>query len=275
MTLREINDLIDEGDSLKLIAQSYSEIANQKIKKIRSLVERNRRFFEEISFVYGIVRTSAEKKKLTLLKPKKRIALIITSNSGFYGEINIDLIDFFNRTMTKSDADIILVGKAAIDYFQHNPKYQRAGEVILRDDQPDAIELNNLVKIIKDYRQVLVFYSKMKTVLVQNPSVIDLSRSSLTETSNQQLDFKLLFEPDLAKMLEFFDNQVLTLLMEATFLESDLARTASRFISMDSAETEANKLIKSYLRQKAYFNRNMQNNQILESLAAIAALRKI
>ena len=81
-------------------------------------------------------------------------------------------------------------------------------------------------------------------------------------------------EPDLSKILHFFDSQIITLLLESTFLESELARTGSRFISMDSAETEANKFIKDYLKLKAYTERNLQNNTLLENFASLMSIRK-
>lgn len=273
MTIKEIDTLIEEGNSLKQIAQAYAEIANQKIRKIRSQVERNRRFFEEISFVYGLVRILAEKKKLNILKAKKRIALVITSNYRFYGQIHLDLLEFFTKSIKDMDTDIVILGKAAIDYFKASHRSSTA-EILLKNDQPDSEELNNLVKIIKDYKQVLVFYSKLKTILVQQPSIIDLSQSALSQTTDSQMDFKFIFEPDLPKILEFFDSQILTLLLEETFLEAELARTASRFISMDEAETNANKFIKDSENKKAYVLRNIKNSQILETLAALSALRK-
>ena len=45
MTIKEIDQYLEEGNSLKQIAQAYSEIANQKLKRIRSEVERNSVFF--------------------------------------------------------------------------------------------------------------------------------------------------------------------------------------------------------------------------------------
>ena len=88
-------------------------------------------------------------------------------------------------------------------------------------------------------------------------------------------NINFLFEPDLAKILQFFDSQVLTLLLEQTFLEAELSRTAARFISMDESETEANKFIKIQKTLKAYAQRSLDNNAILENFASQAALRRV
>ncbi len=279
MTIKEIDEALEEGESLKTIAQAYSEIANLKIKKIRNDVERNRIFFEEIFQVYGLVKKIAISRKFSITKPKKMICLIITSNYRFYGNINSDLIDYFAKSTQNLDTDRLILGKAAIDFFRAKPIFKNNMEVMLRADQPDAAELLSLVNIIKDYDQIFVFFSKLKSLLVQQPQAVNLTATAslpkdLSAGDGKDL-VKFIFEPDLAKMLSFFDSQILTLLLEGTFLESELARTASRFISMDRAESEANKFIKEYTRLKSYARRNIVNNQLLENFAATLATRKM
>ena len=66
MTIKEIDTILEEGNSLKQIAQSYTEIANLKIKRIRSEVERNRIFFEEIASVFALMKRLAIKKKFSI-----------------------------------------------------------------------------------------------------------------------------------------------------------------------------------------------------------------
>lgn len=273
MTIKEIDQLIEEGNSLKQIAQSYCEIANQKIKRIRANLDRNRQFFNEISEVCGMVKTLSLKNKVTLPKTKIRLSIILTSNYRFYGNINSDLIDFYIALTKDVQTDRIFLGKAAIDYFKANNVFKEGQEIILKSDQPTGEELTSLVNIIKDYNQVLVFYPRFKSLLVQEPVFSDITTlAKISQKSDS--DFKFIFEPDLPKLLSFFDSQILTLVLEETFLEAEVARTASRFISMDQAETEANKYIKEYIKVKAYAKRTVVNNQTLENFASMAAVRR-
>lgn len=284
MTIKDIDVYIDEGQSLKAIAQAYSEIANLKIRRIRGVVERNRLFFDEIVAVYGIVKAFALKKKIAVTKPKKKLYILLTSNYRFYGAINSSLINYFiGSTRELPDVDKLIIGKGGVDYFKATnflPKYQ---EIILKSDMPTSLELANLARLSADYNQVLVFHAKLKSLIVQAATFTDVSAVSLYlreffkadhPTKGRTSFMNFIFEPELPKILNFFDNQILTLLLEQTFLESELSRTASRFISMDQAETEANKLIKQYQILKAYTKRNMDNNKILENFASMMAVRK-
>lgn len=279
MTIRQIDEIIDEGRSLKLIAQVYSEISFSKLKKIRGEVERNRDFFNEISQIYHLVKNIASRKKIAVAKKKKTVSLLLTSNYGFYGNINSKLIPFFMINTTKIDTDRIVIGKAATEHFKAIRYFHAYKSLILKGDLPTPEELNNLSLQIKDYNQVLVFYPLFKSVLVQDPMVKDITetQAEASQKTDPLLDlnqYPFIFEPELNKILEFFDSQIAILLLEQTFLEAELARTASRLISMDQAQTEANKFIKEQEKIRAYAKRSIENNRILENLASMAAFKK-
>ena len=275
MTIRELDQLIEEGKSLKQIAQSYSEIANQKIKILRSQVEVNRLFFKDMSRVYALVKALAAAKKITVPKRKKMLSIILTSNYRFYGEINSSLIDYFIKTTASVETDRIMLGKAAIEYFKSANEFSNYHEILLNSDQPDPLELTSLVNIIKDYNQVLVFFSRLKSLLVQEPTYTDITAATgKIEMDKSGTVPRFIFEPELSKILTFFDSQILTLLVAETFLESEVSRTASRFISMDQAETASIKVLKQYESLRSYAQRNLRNNQLLESIASILAVRK-
>lgn len=310
MTIQEIEKLIIEGHSLKTIAVAYSEIAHLKIKKIRAEVERNRLFFDSIAKIYGIVKGYAISKGVTLQKPKKRLHILITSNYKFYGNINLSLINYFlGSTHELRDTDTIVIGRGAVDYFKAINILPNYKQVLLQKDIPNSEELKNLSSNVSEYNQVLVFYSKLKSLLVQRATFTDLTATSFylqQKTSSAYLQQKtssayvrkgeknsaftakqegtftaqqessaFIFEPELPKLLSFFENQIMALLLEQTFLESELSRTASRFISMDQAQTEADKFIKIYAVMKGYTQRSIENMKILDNYATLTAARKM
>lgn len=283
MNIKEIDEAIEEGNSLKMIAQAYSEIANLKINKIRTEVERNRIFFDEILKVYEFVKGLAIKKKVAVVKSKKRLCILLTSNLRFYGSINTDLVNYFvGSTRELTDVDKIIVGKDGIDYFKATKLLPNHQEILLKKDMPTGEELTNLAGLSAQYNQVLVFHSKMKSLLVQAATFTDVTATSLfkrdpyiksPESKEAKSGMHFIFEPELPKILSFFDSQILTLLLEQTFLESELSRTASRFITMDTAESEANKFIKEYEKLKALAKKSADNNAILENFATMIAVK--
>jgi ATP synthase F1 gamma subunit len=268
-TIKQIDQIIEEDNSLKIIAQAYSEIANQKVKKIRLEAERNRLFLEEIGKSYALIKLLAQKRKVSVAKPKACVTVLITSNNRFYGTIDSDLIKFYTNQTKAMQTDRIVIGKMGIEHFKTEKTFGNMEEVVLKSDMPTPEELKQLTELIHDHNQVLVFYSQLKSLLVQVPMVLDLTQSqSVYSPLADESKFRFIFEPQLPQVLSFFDSQVANLILEGTFLESEAARTASRFISMDQAQSSADKMIREYEKVRAYTKRNLENNLILENFAS-------
>ncbi|MDP3973356.1 MAG: F0F1 ATP synthase subunit gamma [Candidatus Daviesbacteria bacterium] len=283
MTIREIDDLIKFGDSLKVVAQAYGEIASIKIKKIRTQVEKNRLFFREIADVYRIVKLYASQRGLITIKHKQTLSILITSNQGFYGGIDTQVIGFFLDNIVKFPSDKIVIGKTGREYLKEigfNAPFQ---SVEFKDDLPNPQELISLTQIIGEYKQALVFYPQLATALVQKPAVEDITQSFLSQTQNllqmaaqnqkTELDY-FIFEPELIKILSFFDNQILNLLLQQTFLEAEVARTASRLLAMDQAQREADNFISDQKKVRSHILKDKINNRLLEIFSYISSLRK-
>ncbi|MBI2039904.1 F0F1 ATP synthase subunit gamma [Candidatus Microgenomates bacterium] len=283
MTIKEINQAIDVGQSLRQIAQAYGEIAIIKIKKIRAAVERNRLFLNEIEGVYRTVKQQASLRKIFSKKPKKTISILLTSNFRFSGNIDINVIKFFIESTPKLATDRIVIGKTGLNYLKAMNYFHTYQAVELKEDLPKPLELHQLSQFIKNYTQVLVFYPQLSTLLVQKEVVSDITQSYVL-TQNPQLVSKtvsqpgiiplVIFEPELAKMLDFFENQIITLLLEQTFFEAELSRTGSRIMSMDQAQIGANDFIQDQERLKAHIQRVEENAHLLDRLTSQTAIRR-
>lgn len=275
MTIREINELIETSSSLKSIAQAYGEIALLKIKKIRAAVERNRQFFQEIAGVYRIVRTQAVLKKIILPKKKKTVSILLTSNYRFYGSIDAQVTASFLETTPRFATDRIVVGKTGNEYLKAMRYFHQYTYIELRSDLPNAAELADLTNLTRQYSQIIVFYPQLSTILVQQPKVLDITQfSTLGPNQTGQIEQYVIFEPEIDKIIEFFENQINTLLLEQTFFESELARTGSRILAMDQGQIEANKFIAKTRQLLAKTKRGIEGNRMLENISTFLFLKK-
>ncbi len=273
MNIKDVQNTIEDAESLKDLAQAYGEIASTKIKKIRASVERNRIFFTDIGNLYALVKAIAAKRQTVLVKSKPTISLILTSNYGFYGSINSELINYFKIETAKIKTDRLVIGKTGVQHFTATKYFNDYRPLIFKSDLPSPEELKALAETVAGYNQVLVFYPELKSLLLQQPTFRDItqyqnSRLAEIQLTAEQQAVGFIFEPELQKTLVFFASQINTLLLEQTFLEAEAARTASRFIAMDQAQVEANKFIKKSRSLLAYTKRLVDNNRILENIAA-------
>lgn len=276
MTVREINELIEIGDSLKTISQAYGEIALLKLEKIRSEVERNREFFQEMAAVYRIVRRQATLKKIVLKKTKKTLSILLTSNYHFYGGIDAKVIHLFLETTPKSATDRLVVGKVGSEYLKAMRYFHQFLYMEFKSDLPTQKELVNLSDKIKDYNQIIVFYPQLSTILIQNAKYADITQSSFAIQdleSDQVVANYVIFEPEIGKILKFFENQINIMLLSQTFFEAELARSGSKILAMDQAQTEANKFISDSVRLLAQTKREIKSNRLLEQVSAFLTLK--
>lgn len=281
-TTAEIKEKIEEGKSLKLITQAFTDISSTKLKRIRARVEKNRSFFDDLTQVYRLVnQLSLQQGLRPKLKNNKVITILISSNFRFYGKITNDLIGYYLNTTATQNVDRLIIGKTAQSYFQAVKFAKPYQTLTLTNDFPNSQELKQMTDIIKNYQQVLVYYSEFKSVLVQIPFVRDITQSVTDIHTNEKSELKRLklslhyiLEPEIQIMVDFFDAQIKNLLLEQAFLESELARTGSRLITMDNAQNEANNYLKSQKIALFSAQRSILNARILETFSALNIARK-
>lgn len=277
LSIKQITDLIEEGQGLKGLTGAFADIASIKLRKIKSRVERNREFFDEISELYILIRKEASKRDAFLKKNGRTISLVITSNKSFYGKLNTDLIDFYIKSYSNLESDIIVIGQTGVQLlhamsFLSHPFKKPFDSLIWKDDLPNFQELMSLVLKIRDYSKILVFYPQLKTLLEQAPSIKDITYS---ESPRLPLDENIfIFEPEIFKILTFFDSQITLLLLDYTLLEAELSRIAARLISMNEARNNAENFIKQQKRSLYTLEKSVENSQVLETAFVIESLNQ-
>lgn len=277
MTTQEIVKLIEEAKSLRQITQAFTQISSSKLKRIRDGVERNRSFFKDLSDIYGLVNIIARARKIPA-PPKngKVLSILLTSNERFYGKITAELIEFFLVQISKTRSDKIVIGKSGVESLKALNYALTYTPMVLKTDFPNNEEYLKLSETVKAYSKVLVFHPEFVSVMVQRPVISDITRSeeevSLKTGMSKDLIEQynnFIVEPEIKVMMDFFDSQIKVLLLESAFLESELARTASRLISMDSAQNEAEKYLSTQELALLNAQRSITNARILETIAAM------
>jgi F0F1-type ATP synthase gamma subunit len=277
MTTKEIIAAIEEAQSLKQITQAFTQIASSKLKRIRAGAEQNKTFFNDLSEIYGLINIIANKRKIPRpVKNGKTMTILLTSNERFYGKITSELLEFYLVQVSKIRADKVVIGKSGVETLKSINYALTYTPMILAADFPSNAEFVKISALVKDYSKVLVFHPQFSSVMLQKPVISDITRSE-EDVNVKSADTKSLVdqynsfivEPEIKIMSNFFDDQIKVLLLEATFLEAELARTASRLVSMDSAQNEAEKYLSVQQLSLINAQRSIQNARILETIAAM------
>ena len=284
MTIQEINTTIEEGKALKDVSVAYTEIASLKLKKIRQEVFKSRAFFGEVLNIYALVRKVASKKSIPESQSiRKRAILILTSNNRFYGTMDKNVVNLFlshKAQIPDPQVDVIVVGQGGAQNLKALG-FEDFSTIVMRQDLPEPEELVSLTTRLKKYAQVLVYFAQFQTVVKQTPVVVDITQLKTIAISRELKDLdkknrsSFIFEPEAAKILEFFDSQIKQVLIGETFLEVELARTGSRLILMDQAQHNADEYLDKQHKLFIQAKRSLDNARILELIASMIQKEKL
>ncbi len=262
-------------NSLKDLAESYEEIAVVRMQKIKDTVLKTRQFLASISDVYVDLKSSygrevkelldkmkkGDKNILPLLqKNGKTLLVYLSSNGRLYGSVTQKTYKLFIADVKKADdsvTDIVIIGRAGKEMYENSGIGKRFEYFEIPDTTVEIDHIKQLMQKFLQYDKVNVFYGKFGNVVKQTPIQTSISGDDIFETEAPILvarEDRFIFEPDLEKILHFFETQIMANLFSQTLLENQLARHASRVSAMEEAlvniEEETKKLHQEQTRMK-------------------------
>lgn len=273
--IADLKSQLGQIESIKEITQAMADIATSQIKQRRANVERNIRYFREIFVLYETVKRIALKTKrykdTQIQKNGKTAMVLLTANNKFNGNLDVELTNFFVQQAANRSADMFVAGSSGQEVLSSRRLKGRFEPIKLTRDFPPLEEIVGLVDKVKMYTQVLVFHSRFVTLLNQEPAMTDITATEELAGKTEVENINFILEPEIDKMIAFFEDQMMLLLIQAIFLESEIARTAARMISMNQAEQAAEKILID--QQKALFQgrRSLANMKIVENFASAYA----
>lgn len=261
MTTSEIKFDLQQEQDLKTVTEAFTEIAAQKMQRIRGGIEKNRHFLDELTRVYQSVKLTARLKKIHLkTKPKAKLAVLISSNFHFYGQVEHPVMESFSNL---KGCELLVIGHTGVEYFRQKGNTV-FNEFIIDKDLPNQKELTKLKEIINQYVGVYVYFSKMIRLTSHKIQVLDVNQTIPEDNNITQLDYIL--EPEVQTMVDFFETQIGGILVGQAFLEAELSRTAGRLLAMDQASSKTDELIKQIRKDLGLQLKHQFDKQLLEMI---------
>lgn len=276
--LNDIRDEYAELGTFKTIASAFAESSVVKLKNLRVGFDQNRSFYDEISHVYHLVKFNANKRKIPVPGTAviagnkiKTILIAVTSNLRFYGSLNADIMNKFIKESGKkgADVDLMVIGSTGNDYLKGTSFQKKYESMTFKADNPDEEEIQQFIERTKDYQSILLLYPKFFSLMSVMVGIVDITHTAVMQQHDITEDLECLFEPELFKILEFFERQVRHVLFLRVLLETELARTAARLIAMTGAEERSDALMREKRSEIIKISHSIINTQLLETFAGM------
>jgi F0F1-type ATP synthase gamma subunit len=137
--------------------------------------------------------------------------------------------------------------------------------------------LKKITAELGDYSNVIIFYARFETMSKQTTTVLDVSGQETPEdgvpnqlSKHEITSVHYLFEPSLEKIIEFFENEIFTGIIQQTVTESELARYASRITTLDLARENIAEQLKTVNLEKRFAVHRLMNKKQTEALTGLS-----
>lgn len=285
---QQVDQLISELETLQLITQAFGEIASSRMKQTRDFVISSRDYITGINDIFDDIRRGyvmeidklvsgkrgKRKQSVTMLSHNGRsVVVLLSANTGLYGEILRKTFNAFLEEVHTGNSEVTIIGKQGLQTFQTLEPNVAYTYFDLPDHNYTSDQIAKIIRHIVRYDEIHLFFGRFQNVLVQNPERVALNSDvDLDQKPGGEKPKRFLFEPDLVKLLAFFEIEMFGSLFEQVVRESQLAKFASRILAMDKASENIKQERKRLnMARLASMHREMNKKQ-LNSLTGILAV---
>lgn len=285
---KDITDELQRLSSFHTLVETYEEIAASRMRKIRASVLQNRDFIAELGSIFTQLKSTYKQQVDELIKHKKQpksgtafrqhngktLALLLSANTGLYGSILQTTITAFIDYISKNECDVAIVGRYGKTVFENrNP-----GREFMFFDLPDrSFTTEDTKKILSKmltYSNIYVFHGKFMSIVRQEPTMDTISTEELEADGTKKEVKKYVFEPSLEQILVFFEEEIFSAVFEQSVHESELAKYASRMVTLDKATQNIRDQVKKVELTKRLVNHRMMNKKQQDAMTGISLWTK-
>lgn len=278
---------IEYSFGLKITLQTYQEIAATRMQRIRNSVISSRNFLLGINTIFQQVKSSYKIKSLPRLPASKAgllqksfikhngktIFILISANTGLYGDIIKRTFDVFVRELKKQNrdvTDVAIIGRLGVKLFQEEFPKKPLSFFELSDNKIDHEVIKKIIPYLIQYEKVIVFYEQFQSIITSLPIATSISGDRLPWEKSKFGEIKYNFEPSLEKVMAFFEKEIFASIFEQAVYESLLAKFASRMVALENATENIQNNLKQAILQKDRIKHQEQNRKQNERLSGMS-----
>lgn len=284
---RKLKEEILMGTNLKMLTRTYQEHAIEQINFARYSVIASREFSDQLEEVFINVKTSyrnalqnalmgSKKGKVEFpirKKNGKEILVLVTANNKLYGEIITKICRLFYEQAKASSADIAVIGKQGQSFIEATDLKKQFVYFEIPDSNVTENQLNPIITKLLEYDKVTVFHGKYNNMVSQEAVEAYVS-GDIPEKEQADSKETFLFEPTVENILDFFERQIFSLLLNQTIQEAQLARFASRIKAMELAQQNMSHWLEMLGQRERKLKNALTNKKQLELFAGRSLWRK-
>ena len=255
-SLKEYNVKIASLKNTAKVTKTMNMVSSAKFRKAQDAQNNSRLYATQLKGVIGRLAGAAAAEPPPLMKVSESssnaLVVVFASDKGLCGGFNNNLIKFVKKWLAKdgksfSKIDYITTSKRATNGIKAiGSIIKRVEDKAASPDFATAREIGELIQekfIAGEYDEVFLVYNVFESALSQKPTiekVLPLTAET-AESDGPEIDY--IYEPNRTELLSYLLPKSVNFSVFSAFLESAAGEHAARMAAMDSATTNAKKLI--------------------------------
>ncbi|MEE2770481.1 MAG: ATP synthase F1 subunit gamma [Pseudomonadota bacterium] len=247
--MASIRAVIASTERTKKITSAMQLVASSKMAKSQRAMSSARPYADTISKLMQKVAESYEGQHpfFEKRKSKKAIYIVISSDRGLCGGLNIVLFKTLLKVLKQSKQEnLCVIGNKAKQFFRRVGGNVLAEETHL-GDQPSKHSIDRVIKpaldgfLAGEFDKVYLVYNKYVNVMTQEPTVAKLLPIEKTTQDNTNWDY--IYEPDAESIIDKLVYKYIDSVVYKAVLENLACEQSARMIAMKSATDNAQTVI--------------------------------
>ena len=285
-TLKAIRKRISSVRNTQQITKAMKMVSAAKLRRAQEAAVAARPYAEKMTELLKNVtaRVSGEVHPLLRASDEKNIDLVLfTSDRGLCGGYNANLIRAAEAFIRKNSGDkkieLTLVGRKGADHFRRRRAAIVDRYIGILATPADELAAQIAHKLIARFLNgetdaVYILYSRFRSALSQVPTLEKLLPITLTssETEAQQLT-EYLYEPGVQQLLASLLPRITDVAAQRALLEATASEHGARMTAMDSATSNAAKMIGSLTLQMNRARQASITRELMEIVGTAEALK--
>ena len=285
-TLKAIRKRIGSVRNTQQITKAMKMVSAAKLRRAQEAAVAARPYAEKMTELLKNVaaRVSSQAHPLLRAREEKKVLLVLfTSDRGLCGGYNANLIraaEAFIRRNNDKEIALTLVGRKGADHFRRRRAniVDRYIGVLATPAEELAVEIAQ--KLIARFLSgeadaVYVLYSHFRSALSQVPTLeklLPVSVGAASEAETQQMT-EYLYEPGVAQLLASLLPRIAEVATQRALLEATASEHGARMTAMDSATSNASKMIGSLTLQMNRARQASITRELMEIVGTAEALK--
>ena len=284
-TLKAIRKRIGSIRNTQQITKAMKMVSAAKLRRAQEAAVAARPYADKMGELFKniVARVFREAHPLLGAREEKRIQLLLlTSDRGLCGGYNANLIRaaeaFVRREGAGKEIELVLVGRKGADHFRRRRAAVSERYVNILALRAEELAGEIAGKLIGRFiggetDAVYILYSRFRSALSQLPTLEKLLPVALPENEKTEQLTEYLYEPGVEALLASLLPKVVEVAIYRALLEATASEHGARMTAMDSATTNASKMMGSLTLQMNRARQASITRELMEIVGTAEALK--